>query len=183
MARRTLEEISIWPAPPREPRRSRSLRTFAGLGVIVLALALSFIIRDLCWEAVAFSAIVSVVVTLIGRFRDVLLTVGIVVVTVLGLLVVEGVSVYTFHSVIPFGTPRTIMWCGQELAPQGDPFVVRSNADFQRLSDGRPAHAIGVTPDGSAIVVEGPNGWTGCPFQLAVALGNDRWQLYMQDPF
>src|SRR5258708_4055221 len=103
MARRTLEEAIIWPTPPTDPRRPRSRWTFVGLGVMVLALALAFLIRGICWEAVAMAAPVWVGVVLVGRLREILLTVGIVVVTALGLLVVEGVNVITYHSVFLTG--------------------------------------------------------------------------------
>ncbi len=95
---------------------------------------------------------------------------------------VEVVNINTYHTVFLTGTPRIMLWCGQVLAPQGAPVLARTEADLERLAHGGPVRTVGVTPTGSTIVATGSNAYWGCQWQLYVALGNDRWQLYMQDP-
>jgi hypothetical protein len=108
--------------------------------------------------------------------------VAVVLFLLVSLFVVEGVNLYTYHSVLLSTAPRMIRWCGQDMAPQGAPVEARSDSDFERLANGGPVHTVGVTPEGSAIVAAGSNAAWGCAWQLYVALGNNRWQFYTQDP-
>jgi hypothetical protein len=75
-----------------------------------------------------------------------------------------------------------ILWCGKEMGTTGSTVVAHSTADFLRLADGGPVAEVGVTPAGSAIVAAGGNAYWGCPWQLYVAVGNDHWVYYSQDP-
>jgi hypothetical protein len=173
---------SIRPDPSAELAPFRTWRTLAGLGVTAMTLGVSFVARGICWEAIAFATPLLILVAAIGRFRDIVLTAAVVLFLIVGLLVVEGVNLYSYHSVLLSTTPRMIRWCGQDLAPQGAPVEARSDSDFERLAGGGPVHMIGVTPEGSAVVAAGTNAAWGCAFQLYVALGSGRWQLYTQDP-
>jgi hypothetical protein len=182
VARRKIEEPSIWSEVSADPAAPRSRWTLVGLAVMAMALGLTFLIRGICWEALVISALIMMAVAGIARFRNVVLTVAVVVFLILGLIVVEGVNVYKYHSVLFTRTPRIVLWCGQEMAPQGAPVLARSDSDFERLAHGGPVRTVGVTPEGSAIVAAGSNAEWGCQWQLYVALGNDRWQYYSQDP-
>jgi hypothetical protein len=182
VARRRIDEASIWSDESADLAPPRSRWTLVGLAVMALTLALTFLIRGICWEALVISALVMILVAGIARFRDVVLTVAVVVFLILGLFVVEGVNVHTYHSVLFTSRPRIVLWCGQEMAPQGAPVLARSDSDFARLAHGGPVRTVGVTPEGSTIVAAGSNAAWGCPWQLYVALGGDRWQFYTQDP-
>jgi hypothetical protein len=153
-----------------------------GLAALVVTLILAFLIRGICWEALVLAAPAMVLVTAAFRFRDILVTVSVVVLLCVAFLVVEGVDLYSYHSLSLSGTPRMILWCGQDMAPQGLPVVAHSDADFERLAHGGPVTEVGVTPAGSEVIAAGRNASWGCPWQLYVALGNDRWRYYTQDP-
>jgi hypothetical protein len=182
MTRHVVDETELWDDDTDTATPGRSRWTLIGLVAMACALGLAFVLRGICWEALAIAAPVLIIIALVRRFRDVVLTVGVVVMLALGLVVLESVNVYTYHSVLQIGTPRIILWCGQELAPQGPLVSVSSDAGFEHLTDGGPVRTIGVTPAGSAIVASGSNASWGCPFQLYVAVGGNRWQQYTQDP-
>jgi hypothetical protein len=182
MARLGLDDATIWSEVPDRDLKRRARWSPLGLGALAAILALAFVVRGICWEGLVIAAPAMVVVAAAFRFRDVLVTVGVVVMLSLGFLVVEGVNVYSYHSVSFSGAPHIIVWCGREMAPSNAPVVARSDADLGRLAEGGPVQQVGVTPAGSAIVAAGANAYWGCPWQLYVPVGNDNWEYYTQDP-
>jgi hypothetical protein len=151
--------------------------------VLAYAVALSgaFIVRGVCWEAVAWAVPVGAAVAVI-RKRQLVVVVGVFAILVAGIVTLEVVDVGWYHAAWPFATPHMMVFCGADYAPEGPPIKITSTEGFKRAAGGGPVIGYGVTPNGSAVVGAGSNGWLGCQWQVFVAVGSGRWLEYTQDP-
>lgn len=166
-------------------RRTSSLqlqRFVPSLVLMATAQAIAFIVRGICWEAVAWTIPIGLFILLVS-WRDTFVRSLVTVILAAGLVTVEVVNVGWYHSAWPFGPPHMMVFCGTDFVQSG-PVEHASSADaLSQIVGGRgPVVDYGVTPSGSEIVGAGsitPS--SGCQWQIFVAVANDGWLEYTQE--